>query len=42
VLVASVFQQAFIWGVGARALEPAAKLIDGYPYGGPAEDVKLK
>ena len=25
-----------------RVAEPAAKLIDGYPYVGPAEDLKLK
>jgi len=42
VLVAPIFQQAFIWGVNARVAEPAAKLIDGYPYVGPVEDLKLK
>ena len=42
VLIAPIFQQAFIWGVGARVEQPAAGLIEGYPYVGPAEDLKLK
>ena len=42
VLIAPIFQQAFIWGVGARVADPAAGLIEGYPYVGPAEDLKLK
>jgi peptide/nickel transport system substrate-binding protein len=42
VLAAPIFQQAFLWGVGARVTEPAAGLIQGYPYVGPAEDLKLK
>jgi len=42
VLVAPIFQQAFLWGVGARVEQPAAGLIQGYPYVGPAEDLKLK
>jgi peptide/nickel transport system substrate-binding protein len=42
VLVAPIFQQAFLWGVGSRVAEPAAGLIQGYPYVGPAEDLKLK
>jgi peptide/nickel transport system substrate-binding protein len=42
VLVAPIFQQGFIWGVGPRVAEPAAGLIQGFPYAGPAEDVKLK
>ena len=41
-LVAPVFQQAFLWGVGARVEQPAAGLIQGYPYAGPCEDLKLK
>jgi peptide/nickel transport system substrate-binding protein len=41
-LVAPLFQQAFIWGVGARVAEPGAGLIEGYPYVGPCEDLKLK
>ena len=41
-LVAPVFQQAFLWGVGARVDQPAAGLIQGYPYAGPCEDLKLK
>lgn len=42
VLAAPIFQQAFPWGVGARVAEPAAGLILGYPYVGPAEDLRLK
>jgi peptide/nickel transport system substrate-binding protein len=42
VLAAPIFQQAFLWGVGSRVAEPAAGLIQGYPYVGPAEDLKLK
>ena len=42
VLAAPIFQQAFPWGVGARVEQPAAGLIQGYPYVGPAEDLKLK
>jgi peptide/nickel transport system substrate-binding protein len=42
VLAAPIFQQAFPWGVGARVAEPAAGLIQGYPYVGPAEDLRLK
>jgi len=42
VLAAPIFQQAFLWGVGGRVAEPAAGLIQGYPYVGPAEDLKLK
>jgi peptide/nickel transport system substrate-binding protein len=41
-LIAPIFQQAFIWGVSSRVAEPAAGLIEGYPYVGPAEDLKLK
>jgi len=28
--------------VGARVEQPAAGLIQGYPYAGPCEDLKLK
>ena len=42
VLVAPIFQQAFIWGVRERVEQPAADLIEGYPYVGPVEDLKLK
>jgi peptide/nickel transport system substrate-binding protein len=42
VLAAPIFQQAFIWGVGSRVEQPAANLIQGYPYVGPVEDLKLK
>jgi peptide/nickel transport system substrate-binding protein len=41
-LVAPLFQQAFIWGVGKRMAEPGAGLIEGYPYVGPFEDVRLR
>ena len=42
VLAAPIFPQAFLWGVGGRVDQPAAGLIQGYPYVGPAEDLKLK
>ncbi len=42
VLVAPIFQQGFIWGVGPRVEQPAAGLIQGFPYAGPAEELKLK
>ena len=42
VLVAPIFQQAFIWGVGPRVAEPGAGLIQGYAYAAPGEDLKLK
>jgi len=41
-LVAPIFQQAFIWGVGPRVAEAGAGLIEGYPYAAPCEDLKLK
>jgi len=41
-LVAPIFQQAFLWGVGPRVEQPAAGLIQGYPYAAPCEDLKLK
>jgi peptide/nickel transport system substrate-binding protein len=41
-LVAPIFQQAFLWGVGARVEQPGAGLIQGYPYAAPCEDLKLK
>ena len=41
-LVAPIYQQAFLWGVGPRVEQPAAGLIQGYPYAGPCEDLKLK
>jgi peptide/nickel transport system substrate-binding protein len=41
-LIAPIFQQAFICGVSARVAEPALGLIEGYPYVGPPEDLKLK
>src|SRR4030095_5153601 len=40
-LVAPLFQQAFIWGVGSRVAEGGAGLIEGYPYAAPCEDLKL-
>jgi peptide/nickel transport system substrate-binding protein len=42
VLTAPLFQQAFICGVGPRVEEAGLGLIQGYPYVGPFEDVKLK
>ena len=42
VLVAPIFQQGFICGVGPRVAEAAAGLVEGFPYSGPAEDLKLK
>jgi peptide/nickel transport system substrate-binding protein len=42
VLVAPIFQQAFIWGVGPRVEQPGAGLIQGFAYAGPYEDLKLK
>ena len=42
VLVAPIFQQAFIWGVGPRVAEAGSALIQGYAYVGPVEDLKLK
>jgi ABC-type transport system substrate-binding protein len=42
VLVAPLFQQGFIWGVGPRVAEPGAGLIEGYPYAAPCEDLKLR
>jgi peptide/nickel transport system substrate-binding protein len=41
-MVAPIFQQGFIWAVGPRVVEPAAGLIEGYPYAAPCEDLKLK
>jgi peptide/nickel transport system substrate-binding protein len=42
VLVAPIFQQGFLWGVGPRVEQPAAGLIQGFPYAGPPEELKLK
>ena len=42
VLVAPIFQQAFLTGVGARVEQPGAGLIEGFPYSAPCEDLKLK
>jgi peptide/nickel transport system substrate-binding protein len=42
VLVAPIFQQGFICGVGARVTEAGAGLVQGFPYSAPAEDLKLK
>jgi peptide/nickel transport system substrate-binding protein len=41
-LVAPIFQQGFLWGVGSRVEQPGAGLIQGYPYAAPCEDLKLK
>ena len=42
VIAAPIFQQGFIWGVGARVDVSGAGLIQGYPYAAPTEDLKLK
>jgi len=42
VLVAPIFQQGFVCGVGSRVAESTLGLIQGFPYVGPAEDAKLK
>ena len=42
VMVAPIFQQGFIWGVGSRVEQAGAGLIQGYPYAAPCEDLKLK
>ena len=42
VLVAPIFQQGFLCAVGPRVAEAALGPIQGYPYVGPAEDLKLK
>jgi peptide/nickel transport system substrate-binding protein len=41
-LVAPIFQQAFLWGVGPRVAESGSGLIPGFPYAAPFEDLKLK
>ena len=41
-MVAPIFQQGFIWGVGPRVEQSGAGLIQGYPYAAPCEDLKLK
>jgi len=41
-LVAPIFQQGFLWGVGPRVEQAGAGLIQGYPYAAPCEDLKLK
>jgi peptide/nickel transport system substrate-binding protein len=42
VLVSPLFQQAFLCAVGARVEESGLGLIQGFPYVGPLEDVKLR
>ena len=42
VLTAPIFQQAFLCGVGPRVEQSGAGLIEGFPYSGPGEDLKLK
>jgi peptide/nickel transport system substrate-binding protein len=42
VLVAPIFQQGFLCGVGPRVAEAGAGLVQGYPYSAPVEDLKLK
>jgi peptide/nickel transport system substrate-binding protein len=42
VLAAPIFQQGFLCAVGPRVAESALGLIQGFPYTGPAEDLRLK
>jgi hypothetical protein len=42
VLVAPIFPQGFIWGVGARVAESGVGTIEGYAYAARCEDLKLK
>jgi peptide/nickel transport system substrate-binding protein len=42
VQVAPIFQQAFLWGIGPRVEQSTAGMIQGFPYVGPAEELKLK
>jgi peptide/nickel transport system substrate-binding protein len=42
VLTAPIFQQAFLCAVGPRVEEAGLGPIQGFPYAGPAEDLKLK
>jgi peptide/nickel transport system substrate-binding protein len=42
VLVVPIFQQGFVCGVGPRVAESTLGLIQGFPYAGPTEDLKLK
>jgi hypothetical protein len=42
VQVAPIFQQGFIWGIGPRVEVATAGMIQGFPYAGPCEDLKLK
>jgi ABC-type transport system substrate-binding protein len=42
VLAAPIFQQAFLCAVGARVAESGLGLIQGFPYAGPAEELRLK
>jgi peptide/nickel transport system substrate-binding protein len=42
VLAAPIFQQGFLCAVGPRVAESGLGLIQGFPYAGPAEDLRLK
>jgi len=42
VLAAPIFQQGFLCAVGARVAESGLGLIQGFPYAGPAEELRLK
>ena len=42
VLAAPIFQQGFLCAVGPRVADSALGLIQGFPYTGPAEDLRLK
>jgi peptide/nickel transport system substrate-binding protein len=38
----SIYELAFIWGVGPRVEEPGVNLIRSFAYSGPLEDLRLK
>ena len=42
VMVAPIFQQGFLTGVGPRVVEAGAGLVQGYPYSAPPEDLRVK
>ena len=41
-MVAPIFQQGFLTGVGPRVVEAGAGLVQGYPYSAPPEDLRVK
>lgn len=42
VLAAPIFQQGFLCAMGPRVAEGGLGLIQGFPYTGPGEDLRLK